>query len=116
MTETHTNNDMTNIGGCQGNGNNFRSIKQCEKTCEYTNGDSTAPIIKPNKTKQAKNKEIICNLPKMNGSCKGFGRKYRYFFNKDKNKCQRFRYSGCGGNGNNFKTKKHCLSKCVNIE
>ena len=37
----------------------------------------------------------------------------RYYYNFKKEKCQKFRYRGCGGNGNNFKTQKNCENKCL---
>ncbi len=39
----------------------------------------------------------------------------RYFFNAFKKDCEAFRYSGCGGNENNFMTYDSCKRTCVNI-
>ncbi|VDM79060.1 unnamed protein product [Strongylus vulgaris] len=54
-----------------------------------------------------------CNLPV------DMGRTYcnnnpsiRYFFDAETVECFPFKYSGCGGNGNNFKTSRDCYDKC----
>ncbi|CAK6959322.1 actinia tenebrosa protease inhibitors-like [Scomber scombrus] len=36
----------------------------------------------------------------------------RHFYNSTSMNCQVFSYHGCGGNQNNFKTKKKCLEGC----
>ncbi|XP_038645132.1 tissue factor pathway inhibitor-like isoform X2 [Scyliorhinus canicula] len=52
----------------------------------------------------------ICTLKADEGRCKAFSR--RYFYNLFTRKCEEFIYGGCGGNENNFETKKQCLAKC----
>ncbi|XP_078582341.1 kielin/chordin-like protein isoform X2 [Branchiostoma floridae x Branchiostoma japonicum] len=37
----------------------------------------------------------------------------RFFYNLYDQKCQPFVFSGCNGNGNNFKTLQDCQSRCV---
>lgn len=44
------------------------------------------------------------------GPCKGLLQ--RHFYNSTSMSCQMFSYHGCGGNQNNFKTKKRCLEGC----
>lgn len=36
----------------------------------------------------------------------------RWHFNHEKNRCEKFRYHGCSGNHNNFKTKEECNIVC----
>ncbi|KAI3387825.1 hypothetical protein SNEBB_009711 [Seison nebaliae] len=36
----------------------------------------------------------------------------RYFYDYKSNKCKKFKYSGCGGNGNRYASKKECRSRC----
>lgn len=36
----------------------------------------------------------------------------RYFYNATANSCQSFRYGGCAGNQNNFRTERDCLQRC----
>lgn len=37
-----------------------------------------------------------------------------YFFNTETGFCQAFSFSGCGGNGNNYRTLKDCARNCGN--
>ena len=36
----------------------------------------------------------------------------RWFFNAQSGKCEKFYYSGCGGNENNFRTEAECRKMC----
>lgn len=36
----------------------------------------------------------------------------RFYFNPSKQDCSVFIYGGCGGNGNNFVSKRECLDFC----
>ncbi|MBN3321556.1 TFPI1 inhibitor, partial [Atractosteus spatula] len=45
------------------------------------------------------------------GTCDGSMK--RYFFNPKKMRCHAFRYSGCGGNKNNFVSKEDCRKTCM---
>ncbi|XP_012545066.1 balbiani ring protein 3 isoform X2 [Bombyx mori] len=36
----------------------------------------------------------------------------RWHFNHERNRCERFRYHGCSGNHNNFRTKDECNAVC----
>ena len=77
-------------GGCQGNGNNFKTLAACEARCEPPPEDD------------------VCELPKETGPCKALQR--RYFFNGKK--CKRFNYGGCKGNGNRFESREACEARC----
>lgn len=37
----------------------------------------------------------------------------QWFFNFDAGTCATFKYSGCGGNENNFNSEDECLARCV---
>ncbi|XP_032879688.1 tissue factor pathway inhibitor [Amblyraja radiata] len=52
----------------------------------------------------------ICVYRADPGRCNGLFKKY--FYNISTLKCEEFIYGGCGGNENNFETKKKCLAKC----
>merc|ERR1719422_1018841 len=52
----------------------------------------------------------LCSLPLEVGSCNSFTT--RYYFDRINQKCRQFRYGGCGGNGNNFKTADKCQKNC----
>ncbi|XP_039503165.1 tissue factor pathway inhibitor a isoform X2 [Pimephales promelas] len=53
----------------------------------------------------------ICMSPVDRGDCDGSER--RYVYNPRTGRCQAFRYSGCGGNKNNFVHKRHCMKMCT---
>nr|XP_039258637.1 papilin-like [Styela clava] len=75
-------------GGCQGNENNFKTLKKCQRTCGHD----------------------ICKQPKDSGPCEAAIS--RYFFNTKSQACEQFFYGGCEGNDNNFETLQKCQSKC----
>ncbi|XP_054613700.1 protein AMBP-like [Dunckerocampus dactyliophorus] len=56
------------------------------------------------------NDSAVCALTAKTGPC--FGIHQRYFYNSSSLSCQLFKYGGCLGNGNNFKTEKECLQRC----
>ncbi|XP_032206418.1 kunitz-type protease inhibitor 3 isoform X1 [Mustela erminea] len=52
----------------------------------------------------------LCQLPPVRGPCRGLF--YRYFYNDTSSECERFTYSGCQGNDNNFETAEICVRIC----
>lgn len=55
----------------------------------------------------------LCQFPAEPGSCqKMLG---RYFYSPEQKTCRAFRYSGCKGNSNNFKTVEECEKVCGKI-
>ena len=52
----------------------------------------------------------LCYLNKLVGLCGA--RLPRFFYNAEKRRCERFVYSGCGGNANNFETLDDCNRAC----
>ena len=56
------------------------------------------------------NKQSVCHLPKHFGTC--LTESIRYFHDPSTNSCRKFRYSGCGGNGNNFLSGEECVRTC----
>ena len=75
--------------GCSGNENRFSTKQECEKACD---------------------KKDICTLPQETGSCKE--EFTSYYFNFKTGQCEKFTYSGCGGNDNRFSTKHECEQTC----
>lgn len=54
--------------------------------------------------------ESVCDLPFEEGLCDAYFP--RYYFDKEMGRCHKFVYGGCGGNGNNFRTKEECNQRC----
>ncbi|XP_042901645.1 papilin isoform X2 [Parasteatoda tepidariorum] len=52
----------------------------------------------------------VCSLPQAIGNCYHF--RERWYYNSFEKKCQRFYYSGCGGNENNFASYLECEKQC----
>ncbi|KAI7837167.1 hypothetical protein COHA_008961 [Chlorella ohadii] len=91
-------------GGCHPNANNFATKRECNEACRHLKAQDESRLpLSP------------CYLPKAScwevGRCRGY--MPRWFFNSEKNECQRFIYTGCGANDNNFSTKKRCVAKCM---
>ncbi|NWT72400.1 TFPI1 inhibitor, partial [Prunella himalayana] len=94
-------------GGCLGNQNNFRSLEECQTTCQDTcelmfliTLSFTLPPAIPS----------LCMTPMDRGLCRA--KELRFFYNFSTGRCRPFSYSGCGGNENNFISRKSCLRIC----
>lgn len=55
-------------------------------------------------------KPNFCFHEKDPGICRGYFS--RYFYNKETNICEVFKYGGCLGNQNNFKNLEECQTTC----
>ena len=109
-------------GGCGGNPNNFMSIEMCENKCKdflekklnestTLNKDSVhTPHIDEGTNDLNAVDESLCLLPMDFGPCSGMHK--RFFFDYHINQCKEFRFGGCEGNANNFKSLEMCESKC----
>ncbi|NXR44430.1 TFPI1 inhibitor, partial [Hippolais icterina] len=112
-------------GGCLGNQNNFRSLEECQTTCqdnyllptvtaeEHPNTvNSSSPAEEHPNTVNSKPRPIpsLCMAPMDRGLCRA--NELRFFYNYSTGKCRPFSYSGCGGNENNFISRKSCLRIC----
>ncbi|XP_074658955.1 kappaPI-actitoxin-Avd3a-like [Tubulanus polymorphus] len=57
-----------------------------------------------------------CYLPAIKGVCIYDAHQIgipRYFFNHETKNCEKFFYSGCKGNENNFLAKELCEARCI---
>ncbi|PRD24898.1 UNVERIFIED_CONTAM: BPTI/Kunitz domain-containing protein [Trichonephila clavipes] len=82
--------------GCDGNNNRFSSKAECERECGEVDIEGTL--------------NDVCSLPKAEGFCRG--KIWRWYFDFSVTKCKPFKYTGCSGNKNNFKTYSDCVAKC----
>lgn len=87
------------FGGCEGNINNFGSQSDCERACLVSTQEQN-----------------VCLLQRDPGNCTrhsgyNFGEERWYYDSSDK-RCHRMYYSGCNGNGNNFRSHDECFSRC----
>ncbi|XP_043242907.1 actinia tenebrosa protease inhibitors-like [Amphibalanus amphitrite] len=112
-----------NWGGCDPNGNNFESLKDCEKQCCASgcanrclkfywggcapNGNNFRTLSECRQRCGA-GRPKLCRLPKVVGPC--LAAIPRYYFNGKR--CAQFIYGGCGGNANNFRTVGECRKTC----
>ncbi|XP_046903597.1 tissue factor pathway inhibitor a isoform X2 [Hypomesus transpacificus] len=127
-------------GGCFGNANNFRSLKECQARCQDPGNTSDAtkvhdptskPGVQPLRVTGESSLSEAQTLPSSHqvldfsppdvclpyvdrGSCDGLQK--RFFYNPKTSRCHMFRYSGCGGNKNNFVLKRHCVRTCMNMK
>ncbi|KAM6979127.1 tissue factor pathway inhibitor a [Tautogolabrus adspersus] len=128
-------------GGCFGNANNFRSMAECQAKCHnpvnptktpevHTHSARKALLVQPtivaeqmtagepemqrNETHQElKDMKPTdpCSRPVERGNCEG--REKRFAYSPQSRRCHMFRYTGCGGNENNFTSRKDCSIKCA---
>lgn len=80
-------------GGCQSSANHFPDKETCLGYC--------APKRAPS----------FCYTPKDEGLCSA--NVTRYYFNARNKTCETFKYTGCGGNDNNFVTVEDCKQACA---
>ncbi|NXK65105.1 TFPI1 inhibitor, partial [Sylvietta virens] len=120
-------------GGCLGNQNNFRSLEECQTTCQdncklmflITLSGQQVPVTAEFQSLNVSTYLIIncfiptlspppipslCMTPMDRGLCRA--KELRFFYNYLTGRCRPFSYSGCGGNENNFISRKSCLRIC----
>ena len=93
------------FGGCDGNGNNFVTLRQCEAVCNGVTG----PTGGHDKGLTGGN-DTMCSDGPDAGPCRG--QETRYYYDMTLGTCQQFLYGGCSGNENNFLTHGECVSRC----
>lgn len=90
--------------GCGAQPNNWASLPNCEKTCVKLPPAHPLPSTKWDNP-------IRCTGEAIPGPCKKNIKRYHY--NAATNTCEEFKYSGCGGNDNNWVYRNNCVKVCV---
>ncbi|XP_036005361.1 BPTI/Kunitz domain-containing protein isoform X7 [Fundulus heteroclitus] len=88
--------------GQGGNANRFSNERECLRNCSI-NSEKTYPM----------NATAACHLTKQIGGCSG--NYLRYYYDSARDKCKKFIWSGCFGNGNRFFDSKSCEDTCLGI-
>ena len=73
-----------------------------------TSTESTTTLV--TSSSLSPNRANVCALPKHFGTC--LTESIRFYHDPNTNTCKKFRYSGCGGNGNNFLSGEECVRTC----
>lgn len=112
-------------GGCLGNANNFMTLEDCHNSCasalmltpksvpdserlplkDVPRPSERIPIQPP-----SPDKHFFCKTPADPGNCSA--KEKRFFYDPSRDRCMPFRYTGCGGNENNFTSRKVCRKVC----
>ncbi|VDI38588.1 Kunitz-type protease inhibitor 1 [Mytilus galloprovincialis] len=53
-----------------------------------------------------------CDQPIAYGNTDCTAHTVRYYYEKASKMCRKFHYTGCGGNKNNFHSKRECMRRC----
>uniref|UniRef100_A0A8B9IMB4 Tissue factor pathway inhibitor n=1 Tax=Anser cygnoides TaxID=8845 RepID=A0A8B9IMB4_ANSCY len=119
--------EIFEYGGCHGNENNFLTLEECQNKCVVTGQYPfsyshqffiycmhSMRSLNDNFCQDGKKKTVqnpdFCFHEKDPGTCRGFFS--RYFYNKETKLCEIFKYGGCLGNQNNFKSLEECQTTC----
>ncbi|XP_068052496.1 tissue factor pathway inhibitor isoform X4 [Anomalospiza imberbis] len=97
--------EVFEYGGCHGNENNFLTLEECQEKCvakEFPQKMALAKI--------KKGQPDFCFHAQEPGVCRGYFT--RYFYNKETKLCEAFKYGGCLGNQNNFRSLEECQTTC----
>ncbi|XP_026232127.1 tissue factor pathway inhibitor a isoform X2 [Anabas testudineus] len=125
-------------GGCFGNANNFRRMEACQAKCQSPVKPSEAPMViksdavqpaivtgelgvhepqvqlnSANQDTNVREVDKVCLQPMEAATCDGGTVEKRFAYNPQTRRCHSFYYRGCGGNENNFQSRKECFRKCI---
>jgi len=94
---------MKDEGGCD--------ICRCDWDMEEEMLTMTELKGEPMEGPVAEGRESVCELPWIEGTCNA--ERERWYYNPKSQQCEKFTYSGCRGNANNFRTKIRCINYCI---
>ncbi|NWH57431.1 TFPI1 inhibitor, partial [Geococcyx californianus] len=99
--------EVFKYGGCLGNQNNFKNLEDCQTTCQ---GNLLSLTLFFLVFLERPTIPSLCVTSMDRGLCRA--RELRFYYNYSTGRCHPFSYSGCGGNENNFTSRKSCLRIC----
>ncbi|XP_035521194.1 boophilin-G2 [Morone saxatilis] len=88
--------------GQGGNENRFENERECMRNCSRS-VETVYPM----------DASLACHFKKKPGSCNGHF--LRYYYDSVHNKCKKFLWTGCIGNGNRFFDYNSCNTTCAGI-
>ncbi|XP_051237907.1 BPTI/Kunitz domain-containing protein [Dicentrarchus labrax] len=88
--------------GQGGNKNRFANERECMRNCS-ANAENVYPV----------DASQACHFKKAQGKCNS--NLLRYYYDSIHNKCKKFLWTGCIGNGNRFFDFNSCNTTCVGI-
>ncbi|XP_067445942.1 BPTI/Kunitz domain-containing protein [Thunnus thynnus] len=88
--------------GQGGNANRFKTEKECIRNCS-ANAEAIYPM----------DVTTACTLKKEMGKCNA--NLLRYYYDSARDKCKKFIWTGCMGNGNRFTDQDVCNKTCAGI-
>uniref|UniRef100_A0A8D0EWI0 Tissue factor pathway inhibitor n=1 Tax=Strix occidentalis caurina TaxID=311401 RepID=A0A8D0EWI0_STROC len=108
--------EVFKYGGCLGNQNNFKNLEECQTTCQGNCKLLSSLFLLLSLTLfflvflEQPHIPSLCMTPLDRGLCRA--KELRFFYNYSTGRCRPFSYSGCGGNENNFTSRRSCLRIC----
>ncbi|XP_035012463.1 BPTI/Kunitz domain-containing protein [Hippoglossus stenolepis] len=88
--------------GIGGNSNRFEKERECIRNCS-ANAEDIYPM----------DESKACHFKRASGQCKN--QLMRYYYDPIHDKCKKFQWTGCIGNGNRFVTFDSCNRTCDGI-
>jgi len=126
--------ELFNWSGCGGNNNRFETLESCQTRCPVQKAKRNSELTVKRCTRQevptacnkgcrllkdryncttcdCSSRKDVCNLPAVRGHCRALLPRWRY--DPTTGKCTEFKFGGCDGNGNNFRTRQQCVKTCA---
>ena len=100
------------FGGCQGNNNNFHTLRECEAACRHLQEEAGEEKVEEEgeEEKEGEEEGVDCLQPPDSGPCRG--QLERFYYEPELEQCASFSYGGCAGNNNNFLSLADCQTEC----
>ncbi|KAG5684838.1 hypothetical protein PVAND_014049 [Polypedilum vanderplanki] len=80
---------------------------------DYSDESSNVSNNSGIQTRGVSERQERCRLPMKRGLCRALLPRWRY--DPITKTCSEFKFGGCDGNANNFKTRSECMSECSGV-